>query len=245
MYRTVNCRLWDHLTGTSKPHQTQQSQETSPGSSLPCGQGTPTATSDLHPPVQPDGSTTSQGIPTKNSPAHSQFTPQGVTPQTSPIEQQLPIRTQNNPLSQNSIPVPEATVPYTPEEKIPKLLNGEGGKNSRKQATIYTTNTQDSRLCFRCKKPGHLKKDCPELPHCSKCRTKGIIPAKCPNKQQDNRRQDKRCESTDERHETHREDWKKHRTDHSSPTRPTNAVTVQAIMELTIVQQDSNHTHPH
>ena len=33
-----------------------------------------------------------------------------------------------------------------------------------------------------------------------------------------------------------------HRTDHSSPTRPTNALTVQAIMELGIVQQDSNHT---
>ena len=34
-----------------------------------------------------------------------------------------------------------------------------------------------------------------------------------------------------------------HRTDHSSPTRPTNALTVQVIMELGIVQQDSNHTH--
>ena len=34
-----------------------------------------------------------------------------------------------------------------------------------------------------------------------------------------------------------------HRTDHSSPTRPTNALTVQAITELGIVQQDSNHTY--
>ena len=66
-------------TETAKPHQTQHSQESSQGSSLPCGQGTPTATSDLQPPVQPDGSTTSQGIPTKNSPAHQQFTSQGVT----------------------------------------------------------------------------------------------------------------------------------------------------------------------
>ena len=74
-------------TGTAKLHQTQQSQETSPGSSLPYGQGTPTAPADSQSPVQPDGSTTSQGIPTNNSPAHSQFTPQGVTPQTSPIEQ--------------------------------------------------------------------------------------------------------------------------------------------------------------
>ena len=34
-----------------------------------------------------------------------------------------------------------------------------------------------------------------------------------------------------------------HRTDHSSPTRPTNALTVQVITELGIVQKDSNHTH--
>ena len=150
-------------TGTNKPHQTQQSQETSPGSSLPCGQGTPTAPTDSQPPVQPDGSTTGQGIPTNNSPAHSHFTPQGVMPQTSPIEQQSPIRTQTNPLSQNFIPAHEATVPNSPEEKIPKSLNGEGVKNSRNQALTSTTNTQDSRLCFRCKQLGHLKKDCPKL----------------------------------------------------------------------------------
>ena len=35
--------------GTAKPHQTQQNQETSPGSPLPCGQGTPTATTDSQP----------------------------------------------------------------------------------------------------------------------------------------------------------------------------------------------------
>ena len=34
-----------------------------------------------------------------------------------------------------------------------------------------------------------------------------------------------------------------HRTDHSSPTRPTNALTVQVVMELGIVLQDSNRTH--
>ena len=195
-------------TETVKPHQTQQSQESSLGSSLPCGQGTPTATS-LQPLAQPDGSTSSQGIPTKNSPVHSQFAPQGVSPQTSPIGQQSPIRTKNNSLSQNSIPAPEAIVPDTPEEKIPKSLNGEGVKNSRKQATTSTTTTQDSRLYFRCKQLGHLKKDCPELPYCSKCRTRGHIPAKCPTKQQDNSWWDKRCESTDKRWETHREDWKK------------------------------------
>ena len=86
-------------TGTVKQHQTQQSQESSPRSSLQCGQETPIATSASQSPAQPDGSTTSKGIPTKNSPMHSQFTSQDVTPQTSPIEQQLPIRTKNNSLS--------------------------------------------------------------------------------------------------------------------------------------------------
>ena len=63
---------------------------------------------------------------------HSKFTPLDVTPQTSPIEQQSHIRMQTNLLSQNSIVAPETTVPDTPEEEIPKSLNGEGVKNSRK-----------------------------------------------------------------------------------------------------------------
>ena len=123
-------------------------------------------------PVQPDGNTTHQGTPTNNAvPAHPQFTHPDATPQMPPIEQQSPIRMQTNPLSQNSIAAAEATVPNTPEEKIPKSLNGEGVKNSKKQVTTSTTNAQDSRLCFRCKQPGHLRKDCPKLPYCSKCRT--------------------------------------------------------------------------
>ena len=118
-----------------KPSQAQQSQETSPGSLLQCLQGTPTAPTDSQTPVQPDGSTIYQDTPTNNLPAHSQFTPPDLTPQTSPIEQQSPIQMQTNPLSQNSIAAPEATMPSTPEEKIPKSLNGEGVKNSRKQVT--------------------------------------------------------------------------------------------------------------
>ena len=68
-------------TEKAKPPQTPQSQESLPDSSIPCGQGTPTATS-LQPPGHSVDSTSSQ--------------------------------------------TPEATVPETPEEKIPKSLNGEG-----------------------------------------------------------------------------------------------------------------------
>ena len=117
-------------TEEAKPPQIPQSQESLPGSSIPCGQGTPTATSS-----QPPG--------------HS--------------------------VDSISSQTPEATVPDTPEEKIPKSLNGEGAKNSKKQATTSTTATHDSQLCFRCKQSGHLKKDYPELPYCSECRTRGHI----------------------------------------------------------------------
>ena len=46
-------------TEKAKPHWTPQSQESSPGSSMPCGQGTPTATSSQSP-AQSDDSTSSQ-----------------------------------------------------------------------------------------------------------------------------------------------------------------------------------------
>ena len=36
---------------------------------------------------------------------------------------------------------------------------------------------------------------------------------------------------------------RKHKTDHSSPTGPTNASTLQVTMEHRVVQQDSNHMH--
>ena len=116
---------------------------------------------------------------------------------------------QTNLLSQHSITVPQAIVPNTLEEKTPKSVNGEGVKNSRKQVTTSTINAQDSRLCFRCKQLGHLKKDYTELPYCSKCQTQVHIPAKCPTKKQDGRWQDERCKNADERCITHREDWMK------------------------------------
>ena len=211
MFRPITPAAPSPATGevASKSLQAQQSKKTSQGSALQCGQGTSTAPTDSQTPVQPDGNTTNQGTPTNNLPVHPQFTHPSVTPQTSPIEQQSPIRMQTNLLSQHFITAPEATMSDTSEEKIPKSLNGEGVKNSRKQVATSTTNTQDSRLCFRCKQLGHLKKDCPELLYCSKCRTRGHIPVKCPTKQQDGRQQDERHENANERCEIHREEWRK------------------------------------
>ena len=101
-------------------------------------------------------------------------------------------------------------VSSSPQQHIPKSANGEGVKHSKQQRKSSTT---DEWLFFHCKWPGHLKKDCPELPYCSKCRTRGHIPVKCPSKQQANRSAHKRCELWEEErsqeNENHREQWKK------------------------------------
>ena len=125
-------------------------------------------------------------------------------------------------------------MPDTPEES--------GVKNSRKQATTSTTNAQDSRLCLRCKQ--YLKKDCPELPYCLNVELKATSQQSVlPN----NRTADGRTKDTKKLMKDAKFIEKirgKHGTDPSSPTEPTNALTVQATMEHVIVQQDSNHTHP-
>ena len=72
----------------------------------------------------------------------------------------------------------------SPPQHIRKSVNGEGVKNSK---TTTRPNATEGQLCFRCKQPRHLKKDCPEQPYCSRCRTRGLVPARCPSKQQDNR----------------------------------------------------------
>ena len=45
---------------------------------------------------------------------------------------------------------------------------------------------QDECLCFYCNKLGHLKRNCPEIPYCSKCRTSGHTLDKCTSKPQCN-----------------------------------------------------------
>ena len=60
--------------------------------------------------------------------------------------------------------------------------------------------------CFWCKQPGHLKKDCPEQPYCSRCRTRGHVPARYPSKQQGNRPDQ---EGNIQNQRTHREEYKR------------------------------------
>ena len=176
---------------TSSIHHTNnpQSVEISPGSSIPCGQQTPkeststNSTPSQHTPPQlavpPQPSTLRSPNPS-NTPAHAQSnkTPQPSSP--TQLEQQSTVRTDVNPSTQPFIPAAETQpVSSTPQQNTPKSANGEGVKCSKQQVR-----QKDERICFCCNQPGHLKRNWPELPYCSKCRTRGHAPVRCPNKPQ-------------------------------------------------------------
>ena len=173
----------------------QQNAETSPESSLPCGQQTPIGSTSItsiplqHTPpwlVVPPQPATPQSHKSDNIQPH---TPSQKTPQSSPTmqsTQQSPFGTNTNPANQSFIPAAETlqSVSSSPLQHIPKSVNGEGVKSSKPENRF---SAPDGRLCFHCKQPSHLKKDCSEQLFCSKCRTRGHMPAKCPSKQQGNR----------------------------------------------------------
>ena len=70
------------------------------------------------------------------------------------------------------------------------------------------SNVPDGQTCFRCKQPGHLKKDCPEQPYCSRCCTRGHIPVKCPTKNQGNQQQDIMCKNGNQQMDERCQNWK-------------------------------------
>ena len=154
------------------PDTKNQNTESSPQSSLPCGQQTPTS------------STNTSDTPSQDTPpqlfVHSQLQPFTPTQMhhTSPKphkpqdKQASPVKTNINPPTQPSIPDVET-------QRIPKSTNGNQVKHSKPQPR-----QKDERLCFYCNQPGHLKRNCPELPYCPKCRTKGHTPDKCTSKPQ-------------------------------------------------------------
>ena len=83
-----------------------------------------------------------------------------------------PLKTSANKSSQSSIVGED-------QQHVPKSADGTQVKCSKQQPR-----QQDECLCFHCNLPGHLKRNCPETPYCSKCRTKGHTQDRCTNKSQ-------------------------------------------------------------
>ena len=203
------------MPDTSSIHHANnpQSVETSPGSSLPCGQQTPreststNSTPSQHTPPQPvvpPQPSTSQSPNPSNTTAHTQSnktshtykSPQPSSP--TQLKWQSTVTTDVNPSTQPFIPATETQpVSSAPQHNIPKSANGEGVKHSKQQMRL-----KDEHLSFHCNKPGHLKRNCPELPYCSKCGTRGHASVRCPNKPHGDK---PTCETTDES----RDQWKR------------------------------------
>ena len=156
-------------TSNFQPTSTDNSMESSPQSSLLCGQRTPAALSSSA--EAPSAQTTPQPL-VQPPHQHKNSTPmQHTSPK--PHEQQIhktPIKSSTNQSSQHSIPDED-------QQRVPKSKNGTQVKCSKQQPR-----QQDERLCFHCNLPGHLKRNCPKLPYCSTCRTKGHTPDRCTNK---------------------------------------------------------------
>ena len=172
-------------TSISQPSSTDKSTESSPQSSLPCGQRTPAA------------STSSSDAPSSHTPpqpfVHPQHQPKIPTPtqhtSPKPHKQQIhktPVKTNANQPSQPSISDEN-------QQRVSKSTNGTQVKRSKQQPR-----QQDECLCFHCNLPGHLKRSCPKIPYCSKCRTRGHTQDRCTNKSQRTRHVCQAGESRDQ-----------------------------------------------
>ena len=69
---------------------------------------------------------------------------------------------------------------FITEENQQRVLKSADG--TRVKCSKQQTRQPDECLCFYCNLPGHLKRDCPELPYCSRCRTRGHPQDRCINK---------------------------------------------------------------
>ena len=172
-------------TSIFQPSSTDKSTESSPQSSLPCGQRTPAA------------STSSSDAPSSQTPpqpfVHSQHQPKIPTPtqHTSPKPHKQQV--QETTVKTNANQPTQPSILDENQQRVPKSTNGSQVKCSKQQPR-----QQDECLCFHCNLPGHLKRSCPEIPYCSKCRTRGHAQDRCTNKSQRTRHACQAGESRDQ-----------------------------------------------
>ena len=133
------------------PDTKNQNTESSPQSSLPCGQQTPTSSTNT-------SDTPSQATPPQPF-VHSQ--PQPFSPtqmhHTSP-KPHKPQDKQPSPVKTNVNPPTQPFIPDVETQCIPKSTNGNQVKHSKPQLR-----QKDECLCFYCSQPGHLKRNCPRI----------------------------------------------------------------------------------
>ena len=146
------------------------SRNSSSQSSLPCGQRTPAASTSSS--DAPSTQTPPQTFTTSHQPQLPTKT-QHTSP--SPHKQHTPSNTNIDQSSQSSIAGED-------QQRVPKSADGTWVKHSKQQPR-----QPDECLCFHCNLPGHLKRNCPEIPYCSKCRTKGHMQDRCINRPQKTR----------------------------------------------------------
>ena len=152
-------------TPNSQSTLTNNSRNSLPQSSLPCGQRTlaaSTSSSDARSSQTPPQTFTTSHEP--QLPTKTQHTSPG------PHKQHTPSKTNIDQSSQSSIAGED-------QQCVPKSADGTQVKHSKQQPR-----QPDEHLCLHCNFPGHLKINCPEIPYCSKCRTKGHTQDRCTNR---------------------------------------------------------------
>ena len=146
------------------------SRISSPQSSLPCGQRTPAASTSSS--DAPSSQTPPQMFTTSHQP---QFPTKTQLTSPSLHKQHTPSKTDIDKSSQSSIAGED-------QQRVPKSADGTRVKRSKQQPR-----QPDERLCFHCNLPGHLKRNCPKILYCSKCKTKGHSQDRCINRPQKTR----------------------------------------------------------
>ena len=154
-------------TQNSQSTSTNNSRNSSPQSSLPCGQRTSVASTSSS--DAPSSQTPPQTFTTSHQP---QLPTKTQHTSSSPHKQHTPLKTNIDQSSQSSIAGED-------QQRVPKSADGTRVKRSKQQPR-----QPDERLCFHCNLPGHLKRNCPKIPYCSKCRTKGHTQDRCTNRPQ-------------------------------------------------------------